>query len=131
MKEGFEIYIISGGHAQDIQTYLNEFSIPYSSIWSIVDFYDHQGKVTYFSDGSFHIETNLWNKAKADFCLKNKISMHIDDSSLYGQYFTTPFCLYNDRGNFCMSNQQKIDFTKTPTDVLHEILNAIAYTYIP
>jgi hypothetical protein len=35
--------------------------------------------------------SDLWNVAKANYCYKNKISLMIDDSETYEQYFVTPF----------------------------------------
>ena len=37
---------------------------------------------------------DVWNKAKARYCKKHKIDLHIDDSAKYGEHFSTPFALF-------------------------------------
>ena len=34
---------------------------------------------------------NSLDKTKADYCKDNDIAIHIDDSMVYNEYFTTPF----------------------------------------
>ncbi len=119
------IYIISGGHKEDIRKFLLSNGIAYSTIWSTVDYYDELNQVKYFADGSFKIDDNLWDKAKAWYCAKNKIDIHIDDSVIYGKYFTTPFCLYNILEKKCLINDKYIDFTSSPKDVLKAMLDEI------
>ena len=110
----------------EIKEYLSAHQIPYSEIFSILDFYDAQNKVTFLADGSFRVDDELWNKAKAQFCLKEGIAFHIDDSPLYGETFQTPFCLYNNRSQCCQSVGISIDFKKSASEVLEDILQHIA-----
>lgn len=125
IKNNCQIHIISGGHKEDIKKYLIDNNIAYSTIWSTVDYYDELNKVQYFEDGSFRVDDNLWNTAKAWYCAQNKIDFHIDDSVIYGKYFTTPFCLYNIMEKKCLINDSYVDFNLSPAEVLREILNQI------
>ena len=34
----------------------------------------------------------LWDSTKSKYCKEHNISLHIDDTSIYNNYFTTPFC---------------------------------------
>lgn len=95
LARALEVHIISGGPEEYIKNYLCEHKIPYSQIWCIYDYYDHKGRITVYDDGSFYMDDELWNKAKADYCRQNNICLHIDDSTVYGKYFTTPYCLYH------------------------------------
>ena len=126
LQKGIGIYILSGGRKAEINAYLSEHQIPYSEIFSILDFYDAQNKVTFLADGSFKVDDELWNKAKAQFCLEQGIAFHIDDSPLYGETFETPFCLYNNRTRSCQSTGISIDFKKSAPEVLEQILRHIA-----
>lgn len=125
LQKGCLIYVLSGGRKSEIETYLKKHNIPYSEIFSILDFYDTQNQVSYLPDGSFKIDDALWNKAKADFCLQNGIAFHIDDSSLYGETFQTPFCLYNQRFKSCSTKKFCIDFKKSPLEVLNNIFDQL------
>ncbi|MEE6206672.1 MAG: hypothetical protein VZR95_01290 [Alphaproteobacteria bacterium] len=95
LRRRIEIHIISGGPEEYIKNYLHDNNIFYSQIWCIYSYYENKGQITVCEDGSFYMDDELWNKAKADYCCRHKIGLHIDDSSVYGRYFTTPYCLYN------------------------------------
>ena len=38
-------------------------------------------------------DDELWNKAKADYALEEKLDLVYDDSPRYGKYFKTPYCM--------------------------------------
>jgi len=109
-KRGVKVYVISGGPKKDVVKYLDENRIEYDTVWAILDFYEQQGKAELFSDGSFKVDTTLWNKAKAEYCATEDIRFHIDDSSVYGRYFITPYCKYDIGGGVCEWNGIKVDF---------------------
>ncbi len=112
-KLGIKVYIISGGPKKDIVRYLAEHQVEYDEVWAILDFYERQGKVEYFSDGSFKVDTALWNKAKGEYCEREGIRFHIDDSNVYGRYFATPYCQYELKGDVCkIGNKFKVDFNE-------------------
>lgn len=125
---GCKIYVLSGGHKEDIRSYLQVHDIPYSMIWSIVDYFDRKGMVQYLEDGSFKVNDKLWNQAKARYCEENMIDFHIDDSMLYGEYFTTPFCLFHPETKECMLLGQSsavVNFNHSPRDVLQNVVSLI------
>lgn len=113
---GIGVYVISGGPEEDIRQFMAEKGIEYDVIWTILDFYSAQGKAYYFDDGSFQVPTELWNRAKAEYCAREGIRFHIDDSSVYGKYFVTPYCKYHMDADECsLSDGLKIDF-KNPSE---------------
>lgn len=112
-KQGIAVYIISGGPKKDIIPYLEEQGIAYDKVWTIVDFYEQKGLAAFYEDGSFEIPTELWDRAKAEYCQKENIAFHIDDSGIYGQYFVTPYCKYDICSGVCeLKNGAKVDFSR-------------------
>lgn len=95
---GHRLYILTGGPADKVKGRLAAAGIAYDELFTIVDYYVALGHFHYMPDGSIYIDDKLWNRAKADFCRKHQIDVQIDDSLVYGEYFSTPYCLYN-RGN--------------------------------
>lgn len=124
-KKDWEIYVITGGPYAVIVKFLKTWGIKYHKLFTILDFYDAQGKVTFFENGNFHIDDDLWDKAKGVFCSENKIDFHIDDSRIYGKYYTTPYCLYDKNKGACEIEGGKIDLSHSPETALLEIENYI------
>lgn len=44
------------------------------------------------------LENAVWDRTKAEYCAREEIDLHIDDSDVYGQYFTTSYLKYNPKG---------------------------------
>ena len=92
----------------------------YRNIFPLEHFASH-GKVTYFENGNFKVPDELWNKAKAEYCLEHDIDIQIDDTLAYGKNFSTPFCLYNAKTSTCEIGSKTIKFTESASDTLKEI----------
>ena len=105
--------------------FLDAHNIAYSHIWSMADYFDNKRQLTRLNDGTFQVDDKAWNKAKAEYCLENKIDFHIDDSAVYGKYFATPFCLYDAKNHTCANNQLIVDFRQSPVLALNSILNFV------
>ncbi len=121
LKIGLEVYIISGGPRETILSYLNQYQIPYTKLWCIFDYYEQRHQVEFYDDGSFRIDDELWNKAKAEYCKEQNICIHIDDSAIYGREFVTPYCRYDEKANSCVLNGQQI-YLANPAQALSQIL---------
>ena len=121
LKIGLEVYIISGGPRETILSYLNQYQIPYTKLWCIFDYYEQRHQVEFSNDGSFHVDDELWNKAKAEYCKEQNICIHIDDSVIYGREFATPYCRYDEQSNSCVLNGQQI-YLANPAQALSQIL---------
>ena len=127
LNQKLEIFVISGGSRKDVETYLKEHDILYSDIFSLLDYFKEKNMVTFYEDGSFFVPNDLWNRAKANYCFKNNIAVHIDDSLIYGAYFNTPFCLYSLAHEHCtfIKKNIAINFEQPAKKVLEDILSAL------
>ncbi len=124
LKSGHQITVLSGGSEKDVKKYLDEHNITYSQIFSLLDYFTKRNLVTFYEDGSFYVENEIWNKAKANYCSQNGVDLHIDDSMLYGSYFQTPFCLYSPTNDCCtfIKKNVTLNFKKEPSEVLSDIV---------
>ena len=110
---GVKVYIISGGPKDAVIDFLDRYNIEYDCVWAILDYCVELGIAVEYDAEGFHIPTEIWDKAKADYCAKERIQFHIDDSNVYGRHFVTPYCQYNISSSYCLlDNQFKVDFTK-------------------
>lgn len=126
MKRGWEIHVITGGPYQSVVDWLNEYQVPFTNVFAILDFYDAHGEVTHFENGEFKVPDKLWDSAKAEYCGLNGINIHIDDSTKYAQWFITPYCHYDtDKKNCRTASNLKIDFSSSPEQALAEIQQLI------
>ena len=127
LKENHRIIILSGSSADEVETYLTTYQIPFSEIYSLLDDFKRRGLVQFYEDGSFFVNNDIWNKAKAKYCLEHKVDVHIDDSMLYGAYFQTPFCLYALSSKRCTFAKKNIviNFNQAPEKVLQDLENTM------
>lgn len=113
-KEGVMVYIVSGGPEQDVARCLAAHGVEYDGLWAMYDYYEKKGVLERYDDGSFHVPTELWNKAKAEYCAHEGINFHIDDSPVYGKYFASAYCQYDMANEVCaLGDGVEIDFKKT------------------
>ena len=108
LHRGHEVHIISGGPQATIEKFLQEWGIQYTNIFAIVDYYDARGCVTFYENGEFKVPDKLWNSAKASYCKKNGIDIHIDDTMSYSGGFATHFCFYDVKTRHCRTQNEKI-----------------------
>lgn len=99
IKAGGEVHIITGGSwTRKLDNLIESYNIKYTHKFSVYDYLLESGAETSgeveFPDGTKQKKFNdtLWDSTKAKYCLENGISLHIDDTSIYNNYFTTPFC---------------------------------------
>jgi hypothetical protein len=90
MASGSQVYIITGHAATpEFAQILERLGIEYTEILSIVDYHKRIGtQIRYDEKGDPWIDEELWNSTKADLCKRYKVTMHVDDSEVYGKYFT-------------------------------------------
>lgn len=126
-RKGYEIHVITGGPRDLVEKKLNAWGIYYTEIFAILDYYDAHGEVKYFENGEYKIPDKLWDTAKAEYCAVNGINVHIDDSSVYVKWFTTPYCHYDSDGSSCTSvSGTRINFADSPLTALHQIEKMIS-----
>lgn len=95
IKNGGSVHIITGGEwSEKLEQQLS--GIKYTHKFSV---YDHLLKTAetlgeiQFPDGTIQkkFDDKLWDSTKAQYCKDNNISLHIDDTLVYNEYFSTPF----------------------------------------
>jgi hypothetical protein len=98
IKNGGEVHIITGGHwNDDFESLLNSLGVKWTHKFSVYDYLIESGsKITgeiQFPDGTIQkkFENEAWDGAKSNYCRENNISLHIDDTLIYNNFFTTPF----------------------------------------
>lgn len=94
---GFEVHIITGSMltASKLEE-LRRCDVEWTHLFSISDYHKKLGTDMTFTDPENPwIEHRLWDKTKAKYCADHGISFHIDDTQRYGEYFETPFALYD------------------------------------
>jgi len=86
-----EIHIITGSRqTPEIEQQLKDLGIQYTHFFSIADYLLSQGKEVFWKtpNDPFFSDAD-WNIAKANYCDRNQIDIHFDDSLEYGKYFKT------------------------------------------
>lgn len=94
----YEIHIITGRRVTDeLREELGANRICYTHLFSISDYHHQLGTpMTGYDENQPKIDDEIWNRTKAEYCKKHKIDLHIDDSGIYGQFFTTPYAMFKD-----------------------------------
>jgi len=101
IERGHAVHIITGSMLDDTRIEdLKSFGMSWTHLFSISDYHRHLGTHMTFTDpNNPWIDHDLWDKTKATYCEEEKISFHIDDTQRYGEYFKTPFALYDFENN--------------------------------
>lgn len=126
-EQKVEIHIISGGPYETIREFLRLHKIKYDKIWCIYDYFNARDEVKVFPDGSFHVDDYKWNAAKGEYCNTYDIRLHIDDSPIYGKYFQTPYCLYDEQGRSGNLSGYLIDFSTSAQNCWQQILSVLTH----
>ena len=98
VSAGGEVHILTGGSWTDeLENQVISYGIRWTHKFSV---YDHLIEIDsntigeiQFPDGTIQkkFEDGLWDHVKADYCKKHNISLHIDDTLIYNDFFQTPF----------------------------------------
>lgn len=95
LKSGGEIHILTGGLTSKDKQTLQDFNIKYTHLFSITDYHTKIGTPTTKNHPKYGfpmISDYEWDKTKADYCRRESIDFHIDDTLAYNEFFSTPFC---------------------------------------
>lgn len=95
VDNGAELHVITGSPIDVAINELKEFDIKYTHLFSIPDYHLSIGTETngvHPKYGIPLIPDDVWDKTKGEYCKKNNICLHIDDTIQYNDYFETPFC---------------------------------------
>jgi len=101
VQRGHEIHILTGALLTDTKIKeLEAFGISWTHLFSISEYHKHLGTpMTFTAPNNPWIDPILWDRTKGDYCARNKITFHVDDTLRYGDYFSTPFAWYNSEEN--------------------------------
>jgi hypothetical protein len=89
IKNGHDVYICTGAmKTAEVVTQLMDLGIVWNYFFSISDYLIKEVKHVEFEDANNHwFDDEDWNRAKADFCEREGIEIHFDDSEVYEKYF--------------------------------------------
>lgn len=95
VNAGHDVHIITGRRVSDgALDEIRDLGLSYTHFFSISDYHVEKGtKVWEDDEGNPWLEGELWDRTKGDYCAKNQIDFHIDDTARYGDYFKTTFML--------------------------------------
>ena len=119
----YEVHIITGSRiTETLKECLSEYGISYSHLFSISDYHFQIGTpMVGYEDHQPKIVDEIWDRTKAEYCLKNNIILHIDDSDVYWKYFSTPYALFSQtKGNPSISFPLRYGDLKTVCTVCGE-----------
>ena len=90
-----EVHIIMGPPIKKVMAKLVRFHMCFTHLFSIVDYHRDRGTKMWQDElGRWNMSPYEWDKTKADYCVRQEIDLHIDDSSIYGKFFITPYAMY-------------------------------------
>ena len=132
--KGYEVHIITGAMLTDIKiAELRNYGVEWTHLFSIADYHRHLGTDMTFSDpDNPWIEHTLWDKTKSKYCADQEISFHIDDTQRYGEYFKTPFALYDHQNSrmdwHFMTKKHSAFLLTSPEEILVSIERIVGDT---
>lgn len=94
LEAGGEIHIISGSAIPKLRREIAKYDIPHTHEFSITSHHEDIGTEVTWDEKGPHMDPTLWDRSKAEYCAQNNIDFMIDDSPIYGKYFTTPYLQY-------------------------------------
>jgi len=98
IEAGGEIHIITGGLFPEEMDLLKKHDIKYTKIFSIREYHREIGTPT-FENHPVHgfpmVSDEEWDKTKGEYCAREGIDFHIDDTIQYEKNFKTPFCMFH------------------------------------
>lgn len=92
---GHEVHVITGAQiTPKLIMQLKYWGIVYSQLFSIADYHKSIGTPIRFDDpDNPWIDDEIWDRTKAEYCERENINLHIDDSDVYGKYFESTIYL--------------------------------------
>lgn len=95
VRAGHEVHIITGPTAEIARAEVDGLGLHYTHLFSITDYHKNAGsRITFDERGHPFMEDYEWDRTKGDYCLREGIQLHIDDSDAYGYFFKTPYARF-------------------------------------
>lgn len=96
VENGHEVHILTGAeHTETLEYEIRHIlKLSYTHFFSTTTYHKTTGTEITYIDGNPYMDNKIWNRAKSEYCKAHNIHLHIDDSDVYGKYFTTPFAQF-------------------------------------
>jgi hypothetical protein len=92
---GHEVHILTGPPLEKARVEVQSLGLSYTHLFSIADYHKEVGtEMTWDAKGHPFMGDYEWDKTKADYCLREGIHLHIDDSDSYNYFFKTPYARF-------------------------------------
>lgn len=95
---GGEVHILTGGSwTPELENQIRSYGVKWTHSFSVYDHLIEIGTKTVgeiqFPDGTVQkkFEDGAWDHVKGNYCREHNISLHLDDTMIYNDFFTTPF----------------------------------------
>jgi len=96
---GWEVHILTGPPKEKALKELSLWNIRFTHLFSIADYHVTNGtQINYDENGNPWMDKEIWDRTKGDYCARESILLHIDDTERYQKYFKTHFCLFRGKG---------------------------------
>lgn len=91
---GIEVHIITGKRREELAGELETFGfhegVNFTHFFSITDYHVAKGTSIEWVGDKPWMDEYEWNKSKRDYCLREEIDLHLDDTDDYIALFKTP-----------------------------------------
>ncbi|MFP4310141.1 MAG: NUDIX domain-containing protein [Desulfococcaceae bacterium] len=93
---GHEVHLLTGTEWNDaLERWLrDELGLVWTHAFSVTSHHKAIGTEILWIDGHPHVDEETWNRTKAEYCARNGVHLHLDDSPVYGRFFETPYAKY-------------------------------------
>lgn len=99
VENGHEVHVLTGAEYTEALEHeiRNILGLSFTHFFSTTSHHKKIGTEITYIDGNPYMDNKIWNRAKAEYCRKHGIQLHIDDSDVYGKYFTTPYAKFEQK----------------------------------
>ena len=96
VENGHEVHILTGSErTPELERRLREeLGLSWTHLFSIISHCREIGAPVEMIQGNPYVDEERWDRAKAEYCRRHRIDLHLDDSAVYGRHFTTPYAVY-------------------------------------
>lgn len=98
IAQGHEVHIITGiTESDEVINELKSYGMQWTHFHSVSDHLQKSGieLLPHSTERHPFYPNNCWDPAKGIYCAVNNITVHYDDTPRYGEFFKTPFLLWN------------------------------------
>lgn len=96
VENGHEVHILTGAEQTEALEHelRHVLKLSWTHFFSTTTYHKNAGTQITYIEGNPYMDNKVWNRAKAEYCNKHGVQLHIDDSDVYGKYFNTPYAQF-------------------------------------